>query len=160
MLGSGYLQKELGLSVSCLYAKLTGSRTALQIYWLVWINRYDSIGSNSEWQTRSLHNKPGVQWESPNRRTKHAWDVKTDVTEVSMGLLCRQKDNKTRIGDVDTPAPKEQRKKAHMAEPNRLCSPGCPISLSPQNHERCRPNLRLEAWKAKQCDSISWVHLI
>ncbi|KAK5902171.1 hypothetical protein CesoFtcFv8_007456 [Champsocephalus esox] len=51
--------------------------------------------------------------------------------------------------DVDISAPEERRKKAHMAEPNR------PISPRPQNHRHWRPNLRLEAWKAKQCDCIS-----
>ncbi|KAK1887213.1 putative septum site-determining protein MinC [Dissostichus eleginoides] len=54
-----------------------------------------------------------------------------------------------RTSDVDISAPEERRKKAHMAEPNR------PISPRPQNHRHCRPNLRLEAWKAKQCDCIS-----
>ncbi|TNN86944.1 hypothetical protein EYF80_002699 [Liparis tanakae] len=49
----------------------------------------------------------------------------------------------------------ERRKKAHMAEPNRLGCSNRPISPSPQNHRHCRPNLRLEAWKAKQCDCIS-----
>lgn len=93
--------------------------------------------------------------EKPDRQTKHAWDAKAVITEASIGLLRQPKDNKTKMRDVDTPAPKEKRKKAHTAEPNRLCSPGCPISPSPQNRERCRPNLRLKAWKAKQCDCIS-----
>lgn len=97
----------------------------------------------------------GVQRESLNRQTKHAWAAKAVITEALMGLLRKQKDNKTKIRDVDTPAPKEKRKEAHTAEPNRLCSPGCPISPRPQNHELCRPNLRLKAWKAKQCDCIS-----
>lgn len=74
-----------------------------------------------------------------------------------------QSEKQNRTSDVDIPAPEERRKKAHMAEPNRLSSSSRssrPISPSPQNHQHCRPNLRLEAWKAKQCDCISWVHPI
>ncbi|CAK6961428.1 hypothetical protein EYF80_002699 [Scomber scombrus] len=87
---------------------------------------------------------------------------KAECDWIRLSLMCSLHEpgssaekQQNRTSDVDISAPEERRKKAHMAEPNRLGSSSRPISPSPQNHQHCRPNLRLEAWKAKQCDCIS-----